>query len=57
MRIIGISQHHKAQIVLTQFQEHPDSWQRVPKIMSESQNPQTKVSSSSKFLLLSFPRF
>ncbi|TIC03141.1 hypothetical protein E3Q16_03226 [Wallemia mellicola] len=28
--------------VLTQFQEHPDSWQRVPAILEMSPNPQTK---------------
>lgn len=28
--------------MLTQFQEHPDAWQRVPKVLSESSNSQTK---------------
>ncbi|KAH8918944.1 hypothetical protein BT69DRAFT_1353506 [Atractiella rhizophila] len=31
-----------AQRVLTTFQENPDSWQRVPQILDESTNPQTK---------------
>lgn len=35
-------QQQSAQKVLTQFQEHPDAWQRVPKILSESNNSQTK---------------
>lgn len=37
------SQQQSAQRTLTRFQEHPDAWQRVPKILSESGNPQTKV--------------
>ncbi|KAI5478418.1 exportin-1 [Pseudohyphozyma bogoriensis] len=32
----------QAQTTLTQFQEHPDSWQKVPEILEQSQNPQTK---------------
>jgi exportin-1 len=32
-----------AQQVLTQFQEHPDAWTRVPDIMERSSYPQTKV--------------
>ncbi|KAK9467884.1 CRM1 C terminal-domain-containing protein [Lipomyces arxii] len=31
-----------AQQVLTQFQEHPDAWQRVDQILQNSNNPQTK---------------
>ncbi|KAF8507275.1 CRM1 C terminal-domain-containing protein [Gautieria morchelliformis] len=31
-----------AQQVLTQFQESPDSWQRVPKVLEESTFPQAK---------------
>ncbi|KZS98963.1 hypothetical protein SISNIDRAFT_492282 [Sistotremastrum niveocremeum HHB9708] len=31
-----------AQQVLTQFQEHPDAWQRVPKLLEESTYQQTK---------------
>ena len=31
-----------AQQVLAQFQEHPDAWQRVPVIMQQSTNSQTK---------------
>ncbi|RKP08205.1 Crm1-F1 [Thamnocephalis sphaerospora] len=37
----GVEQR-KAQEVLTQFQEHPDSWQRVDGILERSQFPQTK---------------
>ena len=32
-----------AQQVLTQFQEHPDSWTRVPDILDKSSFPQSKV--------------
>lgn len=32
-----------AQQVLTQFQEHPDAWTRVPEILEHSSFPQTKV--------------
>ncbi|ORY88611.1 CRM1 C terminal-domain-containing protein [Leucosporidium creatinivorum] len=32
----------QAQTVLTQFQEHPDAWQKVPEILERSGNPQTK---------------
>ncbi|KAF8590540.1 hypothetical protein K439DRAFT_1651189 [Ramaria rubella] len=31
-----------AQQVLTQFQENPDAWQRVPKVLEESSHPQAK---------------
>lgn len=36
-------QQQTAQRVLTQFQENPDSWQRVPAILETSQNLNTKV--------------
>jgi len=36
------AEQQAAQKVLTQFQEHPDAWQRVPKILSESSSSQTK---------------
>jgi exportin-1 len=36
-----------AQQVLTQFQEHPDAWTRVPDILERSAFPQAKVRSSS----------
>ena len=32
-----------AQQVLTQFQENPDAWTRVPDILERSSFPQTKV--------------
>jgi len=32
-----------AQAILTQFQEHPDSWTKVPDILESSTFPQTKV--------------
>lgn len=37
-------QQQQAQQVLTQFQENPDSWQRVPAILESSNNLSTKVS-------------
>lgn len=36
-------QQQLAQRVLTQFQEHPESWTRVPFILEQSSNPQSKV--------------
>lgn len=36
-----------AQQVLTQFQEHPDAWQRVPGVLQQASNLQTKVCSLS----------
>jgi len=33
---------HLAQQILTRFQDHPNAWQQVPKIMESSQNPQSK---------------
>ncbi|THG98585.1 hypothetical protein EW026_g3626 [Hermanssonia centrifuga] len=35
-------EQHMAQQVLTQFQEHPDAWTRVPEILEHSSFPQTK---------------
>lgn len=35
-------QQKMAQQVLAQFQEHPDAWQRVPAILQQSSNAQTK---------------
>jgi hypothetical protein len=37
-------QRQMAQQVLTQFQENPDAWQRVPKVLEESSHPQAKAS-------------
>jgi len=37
-----IPQQQQAQTVLTQFQDHPDAWQRVPEILERSGNTQTK---------------
>jgi hypothetical protein len=52
-------QRQVAQQILTQFQEHPDAWTRVPEILEHSSNPQAKVSvegKTSMFLaLLNFP--
>ncbi|GAA5917915.1 hypothetical protein JCM5296_002099 [Sporobolomyces johnsonii] len=36
------AQQAQAQTVLTQFQDHPDAWQRVPEILERSSNAQTK---------------
>jgi exportin-1 len=36
-------QQQSAQQVLTQFQDHPEAWTRVPDIMERSSFPQTKV--------------
>ncbi|GAA5877818.1 hypothetical protein JCM16303_000249 [Sporobolomyces ruberrimus] len=36
------AQQQQAQTVLTQFQDHPDAWQRVPEILERSGNMQTK---------------
>ncbi|KAL9940160.1 hypothetical protein V8E36_000865 [Tilletia maclaganii] len=36
------AEQKQAQTVLAQFQEHPDAWQRVPAILSTSNNSQTK---------------
>ncbi|SGZ37858.1 probable Exportin-1 [Hanseniaspora guilliermondii] len=35
-------QQKQAQVVLTQFQAHPDSWQRADQILQNSNNPQSK---------------
>jgi hypothetical protein len=37
------AEQQMAQQVLAQFQEHPDAWQRVPVILQQSSNSQTKV--------------
>lgn len=37
------AEQQMAQQVLSQFQEHPDAWQRVPVILQQSSNSQTKV--------------
>lgn len=36
-------QQQTAQRVLTQFQENPDAWQRVPAVLETSGNLNTKV--------------
>ncbi|KAE8232674.1 hypothetical protein CF326_g2295 [Tilletia indica] len=36
------AEQKQAQTVLAQFQEHPDAWQRVPAVLSTSENSQTK---------------
>ncbi|GAA5938664.1 exportin CRM1 [Sporobolomyces koalae] len=36
------AQQQQAQTALTQFQDHPDAWQRVPEILERSSNTQTK---------------
>lgn len=38
-----MSQQQLAQRVLTQFEENPDSWSRVPDILERSSFPQSKV--------------
>lgn len=43
-------QQQQAQQVLTQFQENPDSWQRVPAILESSNNLSTKVSVAGAWL-------
>lgn len=40
--IVFLSQQAQAQSVLTQFQEYPDSWQKVPEILERSSSTQTK---------------
>ncbi|KDQ18488.1 hypothetical protein BOTBODRAFT_154392 [Botryobasidium botryosum FD-172 SS1] len=41
---VGVgAERAQAQSVLTQFQENPDSWQRVPDIIAQSSNDQTKA--------------
>lgn len=44
-------QQQQAQQVLTQFQENPDSWTRVPDILEHSSFPQAKVCSDTLRLL------
>ena len=41
-----IAQQQMAQRVLTQFEEHPDAWTRVPEILERSSFPQSKVSAT-----------
>jgi len=41
-----LPQQQMAQQLLTQFQDHPDAWQRVPAIIEQSNSPQNKVSSA-----------
>lgn len=36
------AERKEAETVLNQFQEHPDSWMRVPPILQAAQNPQSK---------------
>lgn len=36
-------QQGMAQQILTQFQDHPESWTRVPDILEKAGFPQTKV--------------
>lgn len=38
----GSAERSEADNVLKQFQDHPDSWTRAPKILQESKNPQSK---------------
>ena len=45
-----LPQQQMAQQVLTQFQEHPDSWTRVPDILEHSSFPQTKVRQYCQYL-------
>ena len=40
--MVSHHQRNAAQNVLTQFQEHPDAWNRVDTILEYSQNPHTK---------------
>lgn len=42
-----VIQRQVAQQVLTQFQDNPDAWQRVPKVLEESSHPQAKASHQS----------
>ena len=43
LRLLLHFQQQMAQQILTQFQEHPDSWTRVPDILERSSFPQSKV--------------
>lgn len=38
----GGASQQQAQVILNQFQEHPDSWKRSDQILSSSNNPQSK---------------
>jgi exportin-1 len=42
-RQLTIVQQQMAQLALTQFEEHPESWTRVPEILEKSTFPQAKV--------------
>jgi exportin-1 len=37
------AEQQRAQQALTQFQDHPESWQRVPAVLEQARNTQTKV--------------
>jgi len=41
--VVSLPQQQEAQRTLTQFQEHPEAWQRVPAILETSTNLQAKV--------------
>lgn len=41
--LVPMWQQQMAQQVLTQFQENPDAWTRVPDILERASNPQSKV--------------
>jgi len=41
-----------AQQILTQFEEHPDAWTKVPDILERSSFPQAKVTLQSLFFAL-----
>jgi hypothetical protein len=45
------AEQQQAQQVLTQFQEHPESWQRVPAVLEQARNSQTKVRPSPQLRL------
>jgi hypothetical protein len=47
-RLTFIVQQHMAQQLLTQFEEHPDAWTRVPDVLERSSFPQSKVLSMTK---------
>lgn len=44
----SFDQQQMAQHVLTQFEEHPDAWTRVPDVLERSSFPQSKVLSPTK---------
>jgi hypothetical protein len=43
MNLHSFVQQQMAQHVLTQFEEHPDAWTRVPDVLERSSFPQSKV--------------